>query len=314
MVRKNVEELVRRAIPNSEAYVWVDTTWDLSRRTIKKHVIDAATPKSINKLKISELHTDEPGAIVGTQPNIRRNTNMQPEGNSRKIMRKADRQESKIINEFSYTDTETVPDPTITKQTISVVIHLPYEYHYVDNDPSKGWVMASAKTAAAQGDGETEDARQKFPMAPLKDDALAALESSIRKAAGMLDGEDNREVIVQQIPWRPALEPDKQREIVDRWREFLAGNAVPLALMAVLLIAILFLYLQAKRTLPTEKLALPDLAALTGSAIPKSQSEQDKSQAEFENMRGQIGDMISEDPTKATSIIRRWMANRGGGE
>ncbi|MDR0868754.1 MAG: hypothetical protein LBP75_09845 [Planctomycetota bacterium] len=313
-VKKDVEELVRRAVPNCEAYAWVDTTWDLSRRKEVQHRLDAAMPKQVNKLKITERHTDEPGAIVGTQPNIRRNTNMQPEGNGRKIERFAERTESKVLNEFSYTDTETVPDPKITKQTISVIVHLPYEYRYLDNDPAKGWIMEDANSPQANDPTREGDLRQRFPVAAVKDDQLLALENSIRKAAGMLEGEDRREVIIQQIPWRPQLEVDRQREVVNRWEEFLHSNAVSLVLMGILFIAIVFLYLQAKRVLPTEEIKVPSLAELAGGITPKVVSEQDKSQADFENLRSRVGDFINEDPMKATSIVRRWITARSGND
>ena len=314
IVKKDIEELVRRAIPHSEAYVWVDTTWDLSRRKETEHILTAAMPKQTKSLKITDRHTDMPGNIVGTQPNIRRNANMQQnEGTGRKIERNYERSEKFVNNDFSYKDTENIPCPTIKKQTISVVVHLPYEYRHIDNDPSKGWIMEKIEDLKAiDPDAPNEPMRKQFPMEPLKDDALLALENAIRKAAGMLEGEEAREVVIQQIPWRPALEPDKRKEVVDHWKEFFASNAIPLILMAILLIAMVFLYLQAKRALPSEEVELPDLGELSGVGAAKMFSEQDRNQADFENLRSQIGEIIDEDPGKATSIIRRWMSSREG--
>ena len=314
MVKKDIEELVRRAIPHSEAYVWVDTTWDLSRRKESEHILTAAMPKQTKTLKITDRHTDLPGGIVGTQPNIRRNANMQPtEGTGRKIERNYERNEKFVNNDFSYKDTENIPCPTIKKQTISVVVHLPYEYRYVDNDPSKGWIMEKPEDLKVVDPGASvEPMRKQFPMEPLKDDALLALENAIRKAAGMLEGEEDREVVIQQIPWRPALEPDKRKEIVDHWKEFFASNAIPLILMVILLLAMVFLYLQAKRSLPSEEVELPDMGDFGGMNGIRGFSDQDRNQADFENLRTQIGEIIDEDPSKATNIIRRWMNSREG--
>lgn len=318
LLKKDIEELVRRAIPYSEAYVWVDTTWDLSRRKETEHTLTAAMPKQTKTLKITDHHSDLPGGIVGTQPNIRRNANMQQtEGTGRKIERRYERNEKYVNNDFSYKDTENVPCPTIKKQTISVVVHLPYEYRYVDNDPAKGWIMENPEDLKAADPGAAvskEPMRKQFPMEPLKDDALLALENAIRKAAGMLEGEEAREVVIQQIPWRPALEPDKRKETVDHWKDFLSSNAIPLALMVILLLAIVFLYMQAKRSLPAPDVDLPELQDLSGgwNGINRSFAEQERGQADFENLRAQIGEIINEDPNKATNIIRRWMSSREG--
>lgn len=312
-VKKDIEELVRRSIPNSESYVWVDTTWDLSKQKITEDTLVAAMPARINTRKITDRHTDEPGQVVGTQPNVRRTANVQSEGTGRRISRDYERAEKDIQNAFSTKKTELIPAPKIEKQTISVVVHLPYEYRHIDNDPTKGWAMETKEDilAADPNASGNEQLRKQFPAPELKGEDLLNLENAIRKASGMLDGEGSREVMITQIPWRPALETDKRKEIVDHWKEFFASNAIPLILMSILLIAMVFLYLQAKRSLPSDEVELPDLSDI-GAGGTKPFTDQDRNQADFENLRNQIGDIIDEDPSKATTIVRRWMNARDG--
>ena len=88
-------------------------------------------------------------------------------------------------------------------------------------------------------------------------------------------------------------------------------NVVALILLFILFAAIYFLYLQAKRSIPAEEVELPETDALT-MATGGGFSEADRNQADFENMRDQVGDFIDEDPVKAASIVRRWMASRDG--
>jgi flagellar biosynthesis/type III secretory pathway M-ring protein FliF/YscJ len=308
-VERDVEQVVVRAVPNAEVTVVANTTMDLARREIFQHTIDGATARDTKKLEITDHHTDEPGNVVGTQPNIRRNTNMQPEGNARRIERNSKRTESVVHNDFSYTDTKTLPDPKIDKQTISVTIQLPYEHRYVDNDESKGKIMEGTVAAGVPNLG-TERAK-KFPKALLKDDEIMRLENSIRKAAGILDGEDRREVSITQIPWEPSLEPEAPEVALDQWREFFTSNAISFVLLAILLVAVIFLYWQAKKSLPPEELDLPSLAELTSNG-PQKVEDMDRGQQDFESLRGQVGDIIESDPAKATLIVKRWMSSRDG--
>ncbi len=308
-VSEKIEECVRKIIPNSEVYAWVDTKWDMTRKQVQRHEILEGKAKDITSRKISDKSSDTPGNVVGTQPNIRTNTNMAPGGSGREIMREYNRQDKHTLMELGYEDTNLVYDPVIRSQTVSVVVHLPYQY---TKDANGNWVTekdADGKDIINPDTGEPM--RLRSPLPRLEGDALTALERSVAKVAGILDGSNNMEIQIEQVLWRPQLEPDKRKEKVDRLKDFLTDNVVALILLFILFAAIYFLYLQAKRSIPAEEVELPETDALT-MATGGSFSEADRLQADFENMRDQVGDFIDEDPVKAAGIVRRWMASRDG--
>ncbi len=306
-----IEECVRKIVPNSEVYAWVDTKWDMTRKHVQRHEILEGKSKDITSRKISDKSKDAPANIVGTQPNIRTNTNTTAGagGNGREIAREYNRQDKHTLMELGYEDTELVYDPVIRSQTVSVVVHLPYTYTKDDNGK---WIIEKDAAGNELINPETGGPmRLRTPVPKLEGDALTALERSVAKVAGMLDGSDNMEIQIEQVLWQPQLEPDKRKEKVDRLKDFLTENVVALILLSILFAAIYFLYLQAKRSIPAEEVELPDTDALT-MATGGGFSEADRMQADFENMRDQVGDFIDEDPVKAAGIVRRWMASRDG--
>ncbi len=308
-VSADIEDCVRKIIPNSEVYAWVDTKWDMTKKQVKKHEILEGLQKDITSRKISDKSRDAPANIVGTQPNIRTNTNMTTSGSGRQIERDYNRQDKHTLMELGYQDTEMIYDPTIRSQTVSVVIHLPYTY---ERDADGNWVIEKDANGNNVINPETgEPMRLRVPVNRLEGDALTALERSVAKVAGILDGSNNMEIQIEQVIWQPQLEPDKRKEQVDRLKDFLTENVVALILLLILFAAIYFLYLQAKRSIPAEEVELPDTDPLT-MATGGGFSETDRQQADFENMRDQVGEFIDEDPVKAASIVRRWMSSRDG--
>lgn len=309
-VSNDIEECVRKIIPNSEVYAWVDTKWDMTHKQVRKHEILEGLAKDITSRKISDKSSDAPANVVGTQPNIRSNTNMSTGGSGgREIAREYNRQDKHTLMELGYADTNLVADPVIRSQTVSVVVHLPYEY---TKDADGNWIIEKDAQGVDLINPETGGPmRLRTPKPKLEGDDLIALERSVAKVAGMLDGSNNMEIQIEQVLWEPQLEPDKRKEKVDRLKDFLTENVVALILMFILFSAIYFLYLQAKRSIPAEEVDLPDADALA-MATGGGYSEADRMQADFENMRDQVGDFIDEDPVKAASIVRRWMSSRDG--
>ena len=308
-VSSDIEDCVRKIIPNSEVYAWVDTKWDMTRKKVRKHEILEGKVRDLTTRKISDKSRDAPANIVGTQPNIRTNTNMTASGNGREIAREYNRQDKHSLMELGYEDTEQVFDPVIRSQTVSVVVHLPYQYK---KDESGNWIVEKGVDGQDLINPETgAPMRLRTPVPKLEGAALESLERSVAKVAGILDGANKMEIQIEQIPWQPQLEPDKRKEKVDKLKDFLTENVVALILMFILFVAIYFLYLQAKRSIPAEEVELPDTDALT-MATGGGFSEQDRVQADFENIRDQVGDFIDEDPVKAAGIVRRWMSSRDG--
>ena len=310
-VSTKIEECVRKIIPNSEVYAWVDTKWDMTRKQVRKHEILEGKSKDITSRKITDNSKDGPANIVGTQPNIRTNTNMTTgqAGNGREIVREYNRQDKHTLMELGYQDTDMVYDPVIRSQTVSVVVHLPYQY---TKDENGNWIVEKdAKGNDVMNPETGSPMRLRTPLPRLEGDALTALERSVAKVAGILDGSNNMEIQIEQVLWQPQLEPDKRKEQVDRLKDFLTENVVALILLLILFAAIYFLYLQAKRSIPAEEVELPETDALT-MATGGTFSEADRLQADFENMRDQVSDFIDEDPVKAAGIVRRWMASRDG--
>lgn len=306
-----IEECVRKIIPNSEVYAWVDTKWDMTQKHVVKHEILEGQAKDITSRKINDKSRDAPANIVGTQPNIRTNTNTTAGGggNGREIAREYNRQDKHTLMELGYQNTDMKYDPVIRSQTVSVVVHLPYQYQRDDNGQ---WVIEKGPDGNNLVNPETGGPmRLRVPVPKLEGEALLALERSVAKVAGILDGSNNMEIQIEQVLWQPQLEPDKRKEQVDRLKDFLTENVVALILLLILFAAIYFLYLQAKRSIPAEEVELPDTDALT-MATGGGFSEADRLQADFENMRDQVGDFIDEDPIKAAGIVRRWMSSRDG--
>ena len=297
--RREIEDCVRRTIPNSEVYAWVDTKWDMTRKTSFEKEILQGLPTQVITRKIKDETSDRPANVVGTQPNLRRSTHMESAG-GREVMRKYERGDKDTRFEHGKRETHMTFAPEIKSQTISVVVHLPPR------------TVTGKDGAPATEDNASKPEEKMQSLPELKGEELARLERSIRKVAGMLEGAQNMEVEITQVPWTPEMEVDKDAEKVDRLREFLNANVVSLVMMGILLMAIYLVYLQAKRSIPAEEVELPESADFGGMFSPAHMTDEDRAQQDFEQMRDQVGEFIDEDPAKAASIVRRWMTTREG--
>lgn len=309
-VQRQVEACIRRYIPKCEASAWVNTNYDMTKRRSQKHIVNEGKAKKTVQRKIEDNSSDVPGSTVGTQPNIRRSTNMDTGGGGRKIMRNYKRSDKDVLMELGYEDLHTEYAPVIKSQTISVVIDLPP----VPVLDAKGMPVfekdADGKDVINPNTGKPLIKQKSYTV--LEGEELLALERSVAKVAGMIEGQEGMEIAIKQVPWSPNLEPDPRKIKRDAIKEFLTEHVVSLILMCILLMAVYFIYLQAKRSVPAEEVELPDLDAFGSAFSSGPLTEDDKNQADFEQLRDQVGDFIEEDPSKAASIIRRWMNSREG--
>ena len=146
----------------------------------------------------------------------------------------------------------------------------------------------------------------------LQGEELRALERSIRNVAGMQEGAQNMTVEVSQVPWLPEMDTEKIDEKVDSLQKLLTENVASIFMMIILLVALFFVYRLAKRSIPAEEVDLPESADFGGMFTPAHLTDEDRAQADFEQMRDQVGEFVEEDPAKAASIVRRWMVTREG--
>lgn len=309
--RRKVEDVIRAQFRSTpiDVFAFIDTEYDLTVRESRSRTIVAGPAASTIRRSISDSSTSRPASPVGEQPQIRRATNMDAGPPGMVTEREYNEKSSETRNQHGYEETFTRPDPTIRKQTISVVVHLPFDWK---RDGEGNFVIVTDEAGREVIDPETrQPKRERVPVPPLEGAELTALYNSVARAAGILEGAENREIEITQVPWVEPLLPDVTREdAATQIMQVLKANVMPILLLMSILAAVYFLYMQAKRALPAEQHL--QKAGEEESFGPAPMSEEEKANAEFEHLRGQVGDFVAEDPTKAASIVRRWMVNREG--
>lgn len=305
--RRDIEACVRLMIPSSEVYAWVDTKWNMDQKTVHREEILQGMPTLVTTRKIADHSSDRPSNVVGVNPNVSRSTNMNGGGNGREVARDFSRSEKDTRFENGKEMTNLTVAPVISSQTAVVVVHLPPQ-RVLDKSGKPVYELGQDGKPLPDVNGNPKI--KMVSMGELKGAQLTALERSVRKAAGMLDGAQNMEVEISQVPWMPDLEGDKSPDKEDSFRRLLSENVASIFMMGILLVALFFVYRLAKRSIPAEEIELPDSADFGNLFAPAHLSDQDRAQADFEQMRDQVGDFIEEDPAKAASIIRRWMVTR----
>lgn len=309
--RREIEECVRRIIPASEVYAWVDTKWNMDQKNTHEEEILAGQPIQTNTKKIKDLATEKTANVVGTNPNVSRTTNIANNGAGREITRQYDRADKDVRMENGKKVTDLVTAPVINSQTVSVVVHLPPR---PATDPKTGKpVYELGEDGKPLTDPYTKGPKVKMAsMKELSGEELRALERSIRNVAGMPEGAQNMSVEISQVPWLADLDNTKPPEEENTLQKLLSENVASIFMMFVLLAAIFFVYRLAKRSIPAEEVDLPDGADFGGLFTPAHLTDEDRAQADFEQMRDQVGEFVDEDPAKAASIVRRWMVTREG--
>ncbi len=304
--RDKIEELLRVAVPDCEAFVFVDAKWDMTRKTISEHeVIEGPALRKI-KQSTSDKTRSGPAAETGVRPNVGRASLIS--GGSVES-RDYNSKYSDDNYQNGHRDTQTVISPEVKSMTISAVVHLPYEYHMENNE----WVYekdAAGNPVVEKATGKP--IRQKFARSLLNDEEKAALERNIRKAAGMLSGQENMEVELMQVAWTPPLEPAPPAPTTyDYIFDFMKSNVVPLVLLGVLFAVVYFIYMQARRSIPSDDMRIPSDEEL-GLSGSRQLSAEEAANAEFQDLREKIGEVVAESPEKAAGLLRRWMQAREG--
>lgn len=309
--RRKVEDVIRAQFRSTpiDVFAFIDTEYDLTLRETRARTVLAGPAASTIRRKVSDASTSRPAAPVGEQPNIRRATNMDAGPPGMFTERTYNETSTETRNQHGYQETLERPDPTIRKQTISVVVHLPYEWK---RDAEGNFVTVTDEGGRAVIDPETrQPKRERVPVPPLAGAELTALYNSVARAAGILEGAENREIEITQVPWIEPLHPDVLRDdAATQIMQVLKSNVMPILLLMSILAAVYFLYIQAKRALPAEKHMMQ--TAEEESFGPAPMSEEEKANVEFEHLRGQVGEIVADDPSKAASIVRRWMVHREG--
>ncbi len=316
-VRRRVELLVREYLAQygkgGEAFAFVDTTWDFTKVVKDEKKVTEGSPSRMVKRSIKDQQKDLPGAETGARPEIAGAAELTEPG--RRVTRDYDRKDSDAIYDTSHELTHTEQAPKIVKQTISVVVHLPHKIK-TEKDAQGNETLVARKDA--QGNAakdpatdkviyELESAIQDLPGAELDE-----LEKSIKYAAGQAPGVDANQfdIAITTVPFLPDQEPPPlPPSATTQIREFMQDKMVPLVLLLILLVAVYFIYMQAKRSLPSEEIAVEE--EQYELALPEM-SEADKQHADFEALRNQVGELISENPGKAATLVRRWMTSREG--
>lgn len=188
--------------------------------------------------------------------------------------------------------------PWIKSVAVTVIVRLPYKLEEMKADD---------KTAAEGKVSETKRKKISNPEVELKGDKLAELKRSIALAAGIDVGDIKDKIEVIQVAWMPPVEePEESAKLTEWFTDFMSHRAWTVAMSVFLLICVYFIYAQAKRALPAEDLALPGEADLMLETTPLL-SEGDRAGADFEALRTQVADFVSDDPRKAANLLRRWI-------
>lgn len=305
-LRRKVEELIRHAIPNSEAFAFIDTKFDFTEETTyRKEMLQGVVTRNIAE-KQSKKTEEGPAAEAGTRPNVARAS--ESSGGGRYAKTDFNRKSSDVIREPGFTEVRRKKDPEVKSITVSAIVHLPYqtivnekgEYEYLKDD--KGNLILDPVTKLP--------ITKKIPMPKLTDEQIQELENNILLAVGMVPGQETvKNVNIQQVQWTPPLEPPPPPPpATTQVREFLEQKFVPLLLLGVVVVVIGMLISQAKRAIPPE---MEEEEEVKIPAVPPL-TEIEQANADFEALRSQLSELIEENPTRAATLIRRWMTAREG--
>lgn len=301
-VRRQVEELIRSYLPGSEAFAFVDTKWDMTKETSQRREVLPGQILLQDSDNITDRASSGPAQEVGVVPNVGidgASTGMRKES-------QYSRKRKRTSWKHGENNTQTEKAPEIKSQTISAILHLPYKYE-LDAQGQPIEVLVGNETVIDPDTGRT--LKKKISVDPLPEEEINRLVRNIRAAAGMLPGAtENMIVEVHQVPWDPPLELPAQ-EVFDM-QKFLAwiiANGWPLFLAGLLFAAVIFLYLMARRSLPSEELELPEQEEMA-AGVPLT--DDDRKNIEFENLRGQVSELIVDNPQKAANLVRRWIQVR----
>ncbi len=289
-MQQKVESQVRSFYPGCEAFAFVTAVLDLDTMETEIHKKLEGPVKRARKSSREQKTTRGPGAPVGTQPNVVRQTNTGGGPTE--------------YSEYSEKDSDTLFDTgeqiTVERKipgkleedglSVSVVMHLPAHYERSE----EGEVVR---------DDQGEPVRTAGPE--LTEPQVFDLQRNIAAAIGH---PAPREIEIKQVGWTPPLEGEDQQDWAAVMADLARQHLTALILAGFAVVGFVMIWTQVRRVVPAEELAaLEDEIASPEGAPFGEVSDEDRSNQAFEQMRNRIADIVDEDPKKAASLVKRWM-------
>jgi flagellar M-ring protein FliF len=286
--RTKVEQAVRQFYPGAEAFAFVNIEFDLDRKGTETVEILEGAVKRKNTSKQNHQSVDSPPAEVGANPNITRAANTS--GGGKRTTSSIKTADVHMENGKRMSHHQVAPGD-VREMTVSLVMHLPPQ-----------------GVKDGEGNPAVDDTgRQKLESAPkLSEEDEQRLAAFIAKGVGL---KSVRDVSIRQVEWRPVEEPEIPEEpMVAVIRRIVIKNLSAIVLVGLAVAGLVMIWAQVRRVIPADDMDAyeDELATPIVSELDKV-SEEDKANANFEQMRNKIADLVAEDPKKAASLVKRWL-------
>ncbi len=319
LLADKIESLCRQFVKGCEAWAFVET--DIAYDQVQIFHQDYAEGPVLRKQTEKETSesTKSRSAEVGTRPNIAGAGNLQQNGN--RELTKTSRKTTDQTNQNDYTQTWTKKSPYLKSKTVSAIVQMPYVYkrgvkqkdgtykftQTKDDGTPADYIPEEGPDGSVVMDEDGKPILRKFSSEPLDDAKRLKLQKMIAQAVGISLAEIPERIQILDVPYPESREfvkapPGATAKLfqVIRMRIMQIGG------MMLLLVLSLFVYMQARKAMPSEDVELPDDKTVAIDMLPPM-SEQDQEHAAFEAVRAKIADAVAENPNKAAGLVRRWM-------
>lgn len=276
-----IEHLVRTYIPGCEAYAFVTLELDLDTHKSERRTVLEGPVKRVVTSKEESESTRLPSGPTGTQPNVVRVQNETAGVSERDTRTK--KESAKDFENGYFLEQEAKATGKVEDMDISVVIHLPQ---------------------SSEVDDESKVRKQESVPA-LEGQDLVKLQRAIARS---VKHEDYQRIEVQQVAWQAPVQKEEERLTALMVVAALAKHLPTLILAGFVAVGLLVMWGQVRRVIPAEELStLEEEISAPAPTEFSEMSEEERANANFEQMRRRVGDIINEDPKKAASLVRRWL-------
>lgn len=309
-LRDRIENLLIAAKPGCVPSVFVDVTMDFDFYEEHNLVYGEGVPIQKNTSKTSSSNSKTPGGEVGTKTNIIGRSSSG--GGGMQEVTTSDNKESQVTMTPDKKETVKRQVPSVVKRTITAILQLPYVYkREKDKDGKEDWVYEAGADGSPVLDSAGNKLRKKFTADPLPTERLAQLKRDVAKAAGIALADIDSLIELDQVAYPESQEwaASAPAATTQLWNWF-RDNVVPFMMLAFVICLALLIVRQLKRSLPTEKIELPEDLSLGLDSI-STLSDEDKRNTELEAIRTKVADAVAEDPRKAANLVRKWMTREG---
>ncbi|MFH0910030.1 MAG: flagellar M-ring protein FliF C-terminal domain-containing protein, partial [Planctomycetota bacterium] len=289
--QRKIEDLVRSFYPGAEAFVFVHSVLDLDRKgSDTREMTEGQILRQVKDQRTASS-TEGPENQVGANPNVARLTPTGESGRKTEETTKGSDTSFKPGERVTY---EHQTPGKVENITVSVVMHLPPVYETNEDGTKKVNELT----------GQSIPTKESQP--PLTDEELADLQKSVTAAVGL---KSVRDVEIRQVPFllaRATIEKPKTTGFL--LRDVAVRNFAAILLALMLLVVMVAIFLQVRRVIPSEEFAA--LEEEVPEAPPpafEEMTEDERANATFEQMRDRIAGIVSEDPKKAASLVKRWL-------